>query len=567
MQSPSDKLNEKNGNEISLARRFRDDFLASIVVFLVALPLCVGIAVAVGVHPARALITGIIGGIVVGLFTGSPLQVSGPAAGLFVIVADLITSGKQSFILKFEDATPDQATVYAMMVLGTSVFIAGILQIVAGQLKLGQWFRAVSPAVIKGMLAGIGVLIVVSQFHVMLDHAAMWGDEKAHGGLQYIATIPEAITKCFSSDTSENHHLAALTGIITIACIIAWPLIAPKKLRVIPAALVGITVAAIFANVAELEIKKLEVEGDLIDQLTLPTEVEWFALLADPSVIEYGLIIALVASAETLLCATAVDQMHSGPRTKYDKELTAQGIGNVACGLVGALPMTGVIVRSSANVASGAKTNWSTMLHGVWLLIFVVFLPFVLAYIPRSALGALLVHIGIKLVSIKQIKELWKTSKSEAAIYFVTLTVIVVEDLLVGVITGILLSALKLLYRFSHLELELINQGKRSSLMMHGSATFLRLPTIAQKLSEVPESSELHVDFEHLVYIDHACLDLFMNWAKQHEATGGSLVLDWESLHGRFSADPKDKSKSDLAKQGQSWKESEDKSQSEQQTV
>ena len=202
--------------------------MASIVVFLVALPLCIGIAVAVGVGPARALITGIIGGLVAGALAGSPLQVSGPAAGLFVIVADLLTKGRQSFLAKVGEGveyTEGDVVAYSLMVLGTAVFVAGIIQIAAGKLKLGQWFRAVSPAVIKGMLAGIGILILASQFHVMLDHVAMWHGEKAHGGLQYLATIPEAIIKCFSNDTSANHHLAALTGIVTIVCIkieIGW---------------------------------------------------------------------------------------------------------------------------------------------------------------------------------------------------------------------------------------------------------------------------------------------------------------------------------------------------------
>ena len=170
----------------------------------------------------------------------------------------------------------------------------------------------------------------------------------------------------------------------------------------------------------------------------------WFQLLLDPMVLTGALVIALVASAETLLCATAVDQLHSGVRTDYDKELTAQGLGNVLCGLIGALPMTGVIVRSSANVNSGAKTRWSAIMHGFWLLIFVAALPFVLAYIPRAALGALLVHIGIKLVNFKQIKKLWDTSRSEAGIFFVTLLVIVCADLLVGVVVGIMLSAIRL---------------------------------------------------------------------------------------------------------------------------
>ncbi len=529
-------------NRSPLFGHLREDFFASIVVFLVALPLCIGIAVAVGVSPARALLTGIIGGIVVGFLAGSPLQVSGPAAGLFVIVADLLAKGQASFLSRVgnsEAVSETEAITYSLMVLGTSVFLAGVLQIVAGKLRLGQWFRAVSPAVIKGMLAGIGVLIVVSQFHVMLDHAAMWHGEKAHGGLQYLATIPEAIVKCFSSDTSVNHHLAALTGIITIACIIVWPLIAPKRLKLMPAALVGITVATIFAAIAGLDIRMLDVSANMFQETTLPTNLTWIQLLFDPIVLTGAIVIALVASAETLLCATAVDQMHQGERTDYDRELTAQGVGNVLCGLIGALPMTGVIVRSSANVNSGGKTRLSAILHGFWLLIFVAALPFVLAYIPRAALGALLVYIGIKLVNVKQIKELWKTSRSEVVIYCVTLLVIVCEDLLIGVVVGILLSAAKLLHRFSYLELDLKKEdGVVSRLDLHGAATFLRLPLLAAKLDEVPDAAELHVDFEHLRYIDHACLDLLMNWAKQHESTGGKLVLDWDRLHGRFSADP-----------------------------
>ena len=506
------------------------------------LPLCIGIAVAVGVSPARALLTGIIGGLIVGFFAGSPLQVSGPAAGLFVIVADLLAQGRDSFLARLSEgqaATEAEAMNYALMVLGTSVFLAGILQIVAGRLRLGQWFRAVSPAVIKGMLAGIGVLIFVSQFHVMLDHVAMWHGEKAHGGLQYIATIPEAILKCFSSDTTANHHLAALTGVVTIGSIIIWPLIAPKKLKVLPAALIGIIVATIVSATLGLQIERLNVPANMFTETTLPTNLTWFQLLFDPIVITGAIVIGLVASAETLLCATAVDQMHSGQRTNYDKELMAQGVGNVICGLIGALPMTGVIVRSSANVNSGAKTRLSAILHGAWLLLFVVALPFVLSYIPRAALGALLVHIGIKLVNIKQIRSLWKTSKSEAAIFAVTLIVIVGEDLLVGVVVGIMLSAAKLLYRFSHLELDLQIEDDRTTLDMLGAATFLRLPQLAAKLEQVPPNAHLHVDFHHLTYIDHACLELLLSWSKQHEGTGGTLVIDWPLLEDRFSRHPK----------------------------
>ncbi len=532
-------MNEKK-NLVSM-ENVKSDFLASIVVFLVALPLCIGIAVAVGVSPARALITGIIGGIVVGFIAGSPLQVSGPAAGLFVIVADLIAKGRQSYLASAdpslsETALETAAMNYSLMILGTSVFLAGALQIVAGRLRLGQWFRAVSPAVIKGMLAGIGILILISQFHVMLDHKALWNGEKAHGALQYLATVPEAITKCFSSDTTTSHNMAAMTGILAILCFILWPKIAPQKLRFIPAALVGILFATAFATITKLEVQMLEVPSNILSEVTLPS-VDTFGLLLDPIVLTGALVIALVASAETLLCATAVDQMHQGPRTKYDKELTAQGVGNMLCGLVGALPMTGVIVRSSANVASGGKTRASTIMHGFWLLIFVAAIPTVLNYIPRSALGALLVYTGFKLVNVKEIKALWKTSRGEAGIFFATVIMILCTDLLIGVVVGIALSAVKLLVRFSKLDTNLVTSKDQSTatLELTGAATFLCLPKLAAVLEEVPDGAELHVDFEHLTYIDHACLDLLMNWANQHSSMGGQLVLDWNKLHGRFA--------------------------------
>lgn len=529
------------------AGAWRADFLASIVVFLVALPLCIGIAVAVNVSPARALITGIIGGMVVGLFAGSPLQVSGPAAGLFVIVADLLMQARAKFLEQAGDVTALsaeaqrtlelQATEYSLFALGAAVLLAGVMQGAAGLLRLGQWFRAVSPAVIEGMLGGIGVLILVSQFHVMLDHEALYNGHKAHGGVQYLATIPEAIWKCFASTETHTHHLAAATGIITISAIVMWRKLAPKAVQLIPAALVAVLVATAFANFTELSVQRLKVPDNLLDEVSLPQLVT-LQLLINPQIWLSAFVIAVVASAETLLCATAVDQMNSGPRTQYDQELFAQGIGNILCGLLGALPMTGVIVRSSANVQAGARTRWSAVLHGLWLLLFVVAFPFLLAYIPRAALGAILVYTGYKLIDVEAIRHLWKFSRSEAIIYFTTLTVIVVEDLLMGVVVGIVLSALKLLYVFSHLQTRLQTDESITRLYLSGAATFIRLPYLVAELDRVPAGTELHVDFTELDYIDHACLDLLMNWAKQHEITGGKLVLDWESLHARFRTSP-----------------------------
>ena len=537
----------QNDEQNGVFRYLTNDLLASIVVFLVALPLCIGIAVAVGVNPARALITGIIGGIVVGFVAGSPLQVSGPAAGLFVIVADIIFTNRDKYLAQLGDSLPAeeadaQAMIFAMAALGCAVVLAGIMQLAAGYMKLGRWFRAVSPSVIKGMLSGIGALILISQFHVMLDHTAMWGDKPARGGLQYLATIPAAIMSCFESTDSNNHHLAAIIGIVTIVTILAWNKFAPKQVKFIPGALIGIVVATAVALIARFDVIQLSVPENMFSEMSFPA-VSWFGLITDANIWVSAFVIALVASAATLLTAAAVDDMSRdiGVKTDYDKELFSQGIGNVLCGLVGALPMTGVIVRSSANVHAGARTRKSTIIHGFWLLLFVCFLPQLLTYIPKSALGALLVYTGFKLLNPAQLKGLWKVGKSEAGIYLTTLIIIVSVDLLIGVMVGVALSAAKLLHRFSHLEVELVSDEAkhRYELKLEGAATFLRLPILAEYLDQLPGDAELHVCLEKVDYIDHACFELLMNWAESHVEDGGSLVMDWDRLHGAFLSDPK----------------------------
>ena len=519
----------------------KNDLLSSIVVFLVALPLCIGIAVAVGVDPARALITGIIGGLVVGLISGSPLQVSGPAAGLFVIVADIIVTNKDKYLAQIGDGVAgaeQSAMAYAMAALGCAVVLGGIMQLAAGKMKLGRWFRAVSPAVIKGMLSGIGALILISQFHVMLDHTAMWGDAPARKGLQYLVTIPTAIAKCFSGDA--NHHLAAIIGIVTIGTIMVWTKFAPKSISFIPGALVGILAATLLSVVAQFDVIQLSVPDNMFSEVSFPT-VTWFELMVDPNIWVSAFVIALVGSAATLLTAAAIDDMSRdiGVKTDYDQELVSQGVGNMLCGLVGALPMTGVIVRSSANVHAGARTRKSTIIHGAWLLLFVCFLPHLLTYIPKSALGALLVYTGFKLLNPKQLMGLLKVARSEAAIYLITLAIIVSVDLLIGVMVGVALSAAKLLHRFSHLEVELESDEAehRYELKLRGAATFLRLPILAEYLDQLPGDAELHVCLEHVDYIDHACFELLMNWADSHVEDGGSLVMDWDRLHGAFMSD------------------------------
>jgi MFS superfamily sulfate permease-like transporter len=342
------------------------------------------------------------------------------------------------------------------------------------------------------------------------------------------------------SGAVKNHELAAQIGIASILIIVLWQVATPKRIRFIPAPLIAVLVGAGIAGGLALPVIYVEVPDNLLNEIHIPT---WATLADAPwsGILKAAIVIAVVASAETLLCATAVDQLQKGRRTKtkYDKELRAQGVGNMICGLLGALPMTGVIVRSSANIESGGQTRLSAILHGVWLLIFVVLLGFLLRLIPTSVLAAILVYTGYKLMDVKSIKSLRQYGWSEVGIYAATVITIVVADLLTGVLVGVALAAAKLLYTFSHLvvHLNVAEEGRRTYMDLVGTATFIGLPKLATALEKVPDSAELHVDFQHLDYIDHACLELLMTWARQHESTGGSLVIDWESLHARFDAE------------------------------
>jgi MFS superfamily sulfate permease-like transporter len=621
------------------------DLLASVVVFFVALPLCMGIALASGVPVAAGLITGIVGGLVTGALAGCPLQVSGPAAGLTVIVYEIVQH-------------------LGFPLLGLVVLVAGGFQIAAGLMKLGQWFRAVSPAVINGMLAGIGVLIFASQFHVMVD------DKPRKSGLDNLLSLPEAVwkgigvphlapmaerefrtqamkamsdlahdqnhlrtlvddhapfydhaestpalkdinvpelakladeqaeiaTKLGELDAQlvavetavgqsrhldqahealiaarqqavhaeealrsgqavaavesqaaayaaietatgrlKNHRLAAMLGVATIIIIVAWQKLAPRKLRLVPGPLIAVGLAMALAAGLALPVLYVEVPGNLLNEFNWPT-ANLLSTAPWAEILKAGLVIALVASAETLLCAAAVDQLAPGVRTNYDRELASQGVGNVICGFLGALPMTGVIVRSSANIQAGAQTRLSAVLHGAWLLVFVLAFAWLLRLIPTASLAAVLVYTGYKLVNLKVVRKLMQYGWGEVAIYLATLVTIVVEDLLTGVLVGVALAAAKLLYTFSHLQVRVEEDARhnRHVMRLNGAATFVRLPQLAAALEQIPESSELHVELDRLGYIDHACLELLTSWAKQHEATGGRLVMDWNTLHASF---------------------------------
>lgn len=489
---------------------WRQDFLASLVVFLVALPLCMGVAIASGMPPAAGLLTGIIGGLIVGTISGSPFQVSGPTVSLALIVWEIVHR-------------------FCPGALGVIVILSGVLQIAFGALRWGRIFRALSPAVVQGMLSGIGLLILVSQFHVMLD------DKPKGNGLENLIAIPQLLWKVITF-SDGSHEVAALIGLLTIIIILVWEKLPIEQLRgAIPPTLLAVIISTVVASIMNLELNRVQLPENLLSAFAWPdfsvlTTVGWLLLL------QQALTIAAVGSAETLLTANAIDRMLPAHKSNYDRELVAQGLGNTICGAVGALPVAGVIVRSSVNVKAGAKTKTATVLHGLWLLLFTLVFPFVLRQIPSSALAALLVYTGYRLIAIRAAKRIAEIGKSELLIFAATAVAILVTDLFTGVVIGVTMSAVKLLYVFCKLDIQKTIVDGRITLKLVGAATFFSLPKLADALEALPTDTELHVDFSRVTYIDHASLDLLMKWEEQYKSQGGTLTIDWGLVQARFNA-------------------------------
>ncbi|TBV03302.1 SulP family inorganic anion transporter [Phytopseudomonas dryadis] len=485
------------------------DALASIVVFLVALPLCMGIAIASGMPPAKGLVTGIIGGLVVGWLAGSPLQVSGPAAGLAVLVFELVRS-------------------HGVAMLGPILLLAGVLQLLAGRLRLGCWFRVTAPAVVCGMLAGIGVLIVLSQLHVMFDV------KPQASGLDNLLAFPETLRQALPGLGSGSGLAAACLGLGTIACMALWDKLRPQSLRFLPGALLGVALATLASLWLDLAVARVQVPATLSDAIDWLQPADLLRM-ADPQLLLAAVVVAFVASAETLLSAAAVDRMHNGARSNLDRELSAQGMGNMLCGLLGALPMTGVIVRSSANVQAGARTRMSAILHGAWLLAFVMLLPGVLQSIPIACLGGVLVYTGCKLVDIKAMRNLGRYGRAPVLIHAATALGIVAIDLLSGVLIGFALTLVKLAWKASRLKIRLTRLGPdEAELHLSGAATFLKVPKLASVLESVAPTTHLHVPLTRLSYVDHACMELLDDWGRAARQQGGALHIERHGLNRRL---------------------------------
>ncbi|AGH48615.1 MULTISPECIES: SulP family inorganic anion transporter [Sphingomonadales] len=485
------------------------DFTASIVVFLVAMPLCMGIAVASGVPPEKGLITGIIGGIVVGLLAGSPLQVSGPAAGLAVIVFEIVQQ-------------------QGLSALGPILVLAGAIQVVAGIFRLGGWFRAISPAVVHGMLAGIGLLIVVGQFHVLFDAKPL------PNGLENLIAIPGRVLGLWPADGHPAVPALAI-GLLSIGATLIWEKVRPASMRLVPGALVGVVIATLTAFFLALDVARVDVPESIVAAVAVPSSGDLLGVFS-PALLATAFAIAFIASAETLLSAAAVDRMHDGVRTDYNKELRAQGVGNLLCGFAGALPMTGVIVRSSANVQAGAVTRMSAVLHGVWILGFVAALPWLLREIPMAALGGILVVTGWRLVSLQHVRHLFHNhGPLPAVIWAATLVMVVATDLLTGVLVGLGLSLIEIVPNLKRLKLNVDQREAEDAceIRLDGVASFVSLPKLSAALDAVPTGKPVRVNCENLRSVDHTCAEMLAEWFQRRRA--GGAIVEAHGAKGRIA--------------------------------
>ncbi len=483
----------------------KTDIQSGLVVFLVALPLCLGIALASGAPLFAGIIAGIIGGIVVGFLSHSQLSVSGPAAGLTAIVLGAITSlgSYETFLM--------------------AVVLAGIIQIVLGFVKAGTISNYFPSNVIEGMLTAIGVIIILKQLpHAIgydIDHE---GDfffiEKGTGHNTFSAII----------DAVNYSHLGAIiVTLVSLAILIAFNKVSfLKNLKVVPGALVAVVAGVIINEIFIASGSKLAISqdhlvslpvagsmGEFFGQFTSPN----FNAILTPEVWIVAITLAIVASIETLLCIEASDKMDPLKRyTNTNRELLAQGTGNILSGLIGGLPMTSVIVRTSANINSGARTKTSAIAHGIFLLIAVMTIPTVLNKIPLACLAAILLTIGYKLASPKVFRHMWTSGKYQFIPFIITVVAVVLTDLLKGVGIGLVVSIffilranLKLAYFFQKEE---YHEGEVITIQLAQEVSFLNKAAIKQTLNHLPEGSRVIIDASQTFYIDHDVLELIRDF-------------------------------------------------------
>lgn len=484
-----------------LAENFKYDFPAGIVVFLVALPLCLGIALASNAPLFSGLIAGIVGGIVVTLFSGSELSVTGPAAGLTVIVGSAI------------------AKLGSFEAFLAAVVVAGIMQILFGVLRAGVIGDYVPNSVIKGMLAAIGIIIIIKQFPYALGHSTGQYDDRED--IEFLQHFGE--DSAFAQLIATLYDIspaATFIAIVSIALLALWekPFLQRYQFfKIVPAPLVVVLLGvvlnqlfiALFPESPSLHLTAqkgqlvslpvFENPAYLLQSLTLPE----FSALTRKETYIVALTLAVVASIETLLSIEAVDKLDPFKRlSDTGKELRAQGIGNIVSGLLGGLPITAVIVRSSANIYAGARTRTSAFVHGVFLLIAVALIPNLLNLIPLASLAAVLITVGYKLASLKLFKAMYKTGGEQFLAFVTTIVAIVFTDLLIGILIGSAVAIFFVLRVYHHSSITTVNQDNHYLIRFNKDMSFVNKSELKAQLAKIPNDSIVIIEGTKAVFID-----------------------------------------------------------------
>jgi len=489
------------------------DLKASITVFFVALPLCLGISLASGAPVYSGLLAGIIGGIVVSLISGSQLSVSGPAAGLTTISAVAITQlgGIEVFFL--------------------SVALAGLMQILLGIFRLGGFTHFIPSAVIKGMLAAIGIILIAKQIPLLIgyDQPDFWTNE-----LFNILTFNNAFSHI---DNLYNHTSAGaiIIAVLTLSLLIIWKRTLAKKITFLPTSFItvvfGILLALIFENIPTLKLtpnQYVNIPDNIMDSIRFP---DFHFLFSDSSIWKTAAVICFVASLETLLSIEAIDKLDPYHRsTPPNRELVAQGTGNFLSGLLGGIPITAVIVRSSANAEAGAKTKLSGFMHGIWLLLVVLFAVPLVNLIPYSVLAVILIRTGYNLAKPRMIRAVYNQGREQFLPFVVTVVAILFTDLLVGVGIGLAYSVyfiIKHTYRAGYtIQEEMVEQVRHYNIDLAMNVSFLNKKKISDLLEKIPAKSVVTITGTDSVYIDNDILEIIQDYKLQAEMKKIRLILN-----------------------------------------
>ncbi|MEU1483846.1 SulP family inorganic anion transporter [Streptomyces sp. NPDC005752] len=483
------------------------DLSASITVFLIAVPMSLGLAVAMDAPLAAGLVSAAIGGIVAGLLGGTPLQVSGPSAGLTVVTAELIQ-------------------IYGWRTTCAITIGAGLLQVLLGSLKAARSALAVSPAIVHGTLAGIGVAIALAQLHIVL------GDTPQSSALENALSLPSHLAKL--------EPAALFVGALTIFLLIVWPRLPGRlgtALRRIPAALAAVAIATAVAAAATPGIARVDLPSWRSHALP---ELPHGPVAALATAV---FTVMLVASLESLLASVAVDKLaadrsaaglREGPtpaapvkRSDLDRELRAQGVANAVSGLVGGLPVSGGAVRSSANVRAGAESRASTVLHGVWVLLAAVLLVTALEWIPLAALGALVMVVGIQMVNFAHIRRVHR--HREFLVYGATISGVILAGVLEGVAVGIVVAVAVALHRLARTRITVTEQNDgRYLVAARGQLTFLAVPRLSRLLGKLPQGVDAVVELDGF-FMDHAAYETIQDWYAAQTAMGGRIEFTGRS--------------------------------------